>query len=276
MGFTSFKIIEKKEIKKEWEPGSHGTWRAEEGRPCRPPARRSGGRRTGTACCPPGRCPSTRCTSSPGPPRRKRPGWWGTSSWWATDRSVSDYTINTTIRSLPHLVLVLYDSYNVIHCHAGVLNTELVLEATKFLSNVFICWVLHFYTCFLFFYTVRCKYTNVYKPLQLTRQWNSSSWGWFVQLQITNQHNTQLIVQLLLSINTHRPRCAEGATRSSNLTHTLTHTRLHQGHKVTYHVYLYDYYMKCSGQECGAGSKGPDVLRGDNKPQGTIYYNLLF
>lgn len=61
------------------------TWQAAGGRPCRPPARRSGGRHTGTACCPPGRCPSTRCTWSPGPLRRTTPEWWGTSSWRTGD-----------------------------------------------------------------------------------------------------------------------------------------------------------------------------------------------
>lgn len=57
------------------------TWLEVEGPLCRPPARKSGGRRSGTFCCPQARCPSTLYTWPQDPLPKTTPGWWETSSW---------------------------------------------------------------------------------------------------------------------------------------------------------------------------------------------------
>lgn len=56
------------------------TWLAAAGLPCQPPARRTGGRRSGTSCCPRGRCPSGLCTWPQDPRPKMTLGWWETSS----------------------------------------------------------------------------------------------------------------------------------------------------------------------------------------------------
>lgn len=57
------------------------TWLAVVGLPCQPPARKTGGRRSGTSCCPRGRCPSGLCTWPQDPRQKRILEWWETSSW---------------------------------------------------------------------------------------------------------------------------------------------------------------------------------------------------